>query len=96
MKDKDKKREKKIAKDPSNKYLLEQHSLGEKLVFITYEGRIEGVITSYSIHYTKLYDQSDCSEYLCVPYVPAPVSGFKIRYFCKTEKEHSANKKTSA
>ena len=62
-----------INADPSNKYLLKQFKKQEHLIFITYQGNIEGVIKEIHQYTIKLKNRED------------DLNKHDILYFCKPE-----------
>ena len=51
-----------INADPSNKYLLKQFKKQEHLIFITYQGKIEGVIKEIHQYTIKLKEKMTIDE----------------------------------
>jgi len=81
------KREKQITRDPSNQYLLEQHSLGENLVFITYEGRIEGVIEEILKYQLKLKGRDELLAKHDIMFLYKPEAEEHINRIVETDEE---------
>ena len=78
----------KLAKgDPGNRYLEKQRKLGEKLIFITYDGRTEGVIEEIRKYDLKLNGHEEPLAKHDILFLYKPEASEAVRRILKTDRD---------
>lgn len=74
-------------RDPGAKYLEKQKTLGEKLIFITYDGRTEGVIEEILKYDLKLEGHDESLKKHDILFLYKPDVSEAVRRILKTDRE---------